>query len=148
MFSKPPKTRRSRVANREKEIRLNARLNSRSKSKDKDYTAERLLGLVVFFIVGLAAMFLHGYLTKGIQPRELEEEVVTTEREFKVPYFALTSSELDQYEDYKVKPGDTLWDLARKLKVSMKSISDMNKMTTTELHAGEVIKIPVKKKLP
>jgi LysM repeat protein len=43
---------------------------------------------------------------------------------------------------YKVKAGDTLFDIALKFHTTVKAISDLNQLTTTTLHIGQILKIP------
>jgi len=44
--------------------------------------------------------------------------------------------------EHKVKPGDNLWDLARKYNSSLKAIRDMNKIKTNTIQIGWRLKIP------
>ncbi len=43
-----------------------------------------------------------------------------------------------------VKNGDSLWNIARRYGISPKEIHVMNKLSSTNLHVGQVLKIPVK----
>lgn len=45
-------------------------------------------------------------------------------------------------DSHKVKRGDTLWGLARLHGVSVGDIMDLNRLTDSELHDGQVLKIP------
>ncbi len=42
---------------------------------------------------------------------------------------------------YTVRPGDTLWDIAKKYNVSIRDLKKMNKMRTTRIRPGERLKV-------
>ena len=46
------------------------------------------------------------------------------------------------YATYRVRPGDTWWGLARKYKMSVKALQNMNTVKK-KLHVGQVLRIPV-----
>jgi len=46
------------------------------------------------------------------------------------------------YATYRVKPGDTWWGLARKYKMSVKALQNVNTVKR-KLHVGQVLRIPV-----
>jgi hypothetical protein len=55
---------------------------------------------------------------------------------------AITPTPLPAYTNYRVKPGDTLYDIARTFKTTVAAIEQLNDLTTTNLHIGQVLKIP------
>lgn len=48
---------------------------------------------------------------------------------------------------YRVQPGDTLWDLARRFGTTMEAIMDANDMEETTLQPGQVLTIPSVRRL-
>ena len=48
---------------------------------------------------------------------------------------------------YKVKKGDTLIKIAKKFRVSVSEIKKTNKLKSSKLYAGQIIKIPIPKKI-
>ena len=49
-----------------------------------------------------------------------------------------------QWRNHKLKKGDTLYDLAREYKVSVRAIKTINKMKSSHLRAGKTILIPLR----
>lgn len=56
------------------------------------------------------------------------------------------------YENYIVSPGDTLWDIAQKIKPegmkmenAVKTLKEINSMKNSEIFVGDTIKIPIYK---
>ena len=52
------------------------------------------------------------------------------------------SKKTAKYKDYKVQSGDTLFSIARKFKVSISDLSKLNKLNSSVIHPGDVIKVP------
>lgn len=50
----------------------------------------------------------------------------------------------DEYVMYQVKPGDTLWSIARRFNTTVDSIVIANNLTTNMLMVGQQLKIPIK----
>jgi len=48
------------------------------------------------------------------------------------------------YKEYTVQKGDTIYSIAKKFKVNMKDITQLNKMTTNLIRPNQIIKIPTK----
>jgi LysM repeat protein len=46
------------------------------------------------------------------------------------------------YTTYTVKPGDTLYVIARRFGTTVKAIQNLNNLSSTTLHVGQVLKIP------
>ncbi len=146
MRSRRKKTNRwSRGSAYQDYYRLNVRLDE-VKSESNDKVAGKLLLIGGVFLLGVICMFVHAYLTQGIQKPIITH--VKESRELDVPYFALTEKELELYQDYKIQKGDTLWSISKKLKLPLKKIKSINKMSSDNITVGQEIKIPVKKKLP
>lgn len=63
-------------------------------------------------------------------------------------YVRSTKSSNKEYETashHKVSRGDSLWIIARRYGTTTKALQDVNGLTTTHLHIGQVLKIPQRK---
>ena len=56
----------------------------------------------------------------------------------------LISPSINEYEEYIVKPGDTLYSIARKYNIPVSSLADFNNLKTTILSIGQKLIIPRK----
>ena len=46
------------------------------------------------------------------------------------------------YHNYRVKSGDSLWILAKRFNTTTKTIQELNRLNSTRLYAGQVLKVP------
>lgn len=137
------KSRSLKDRSKKEQIRLNARLNRQSKDEGGS-VAFRFIALASVFLIAVVMMFVHKYFTEGIQTsgQGMEAEEVY---ELETPYFALTDEELKEYQDYVIKKGDTLWSLSNELRIPVRKIKAINKMSDDNITVGQKIKIPLKK---
>lgn len=74
--------------------------------------------------------------------KELAEAVIKAILEYKnIPYVAPDTSTTNTY---KVKAGDTLYSISKKLDTSVVELKKLNNLSTNNLSVGQILKIPTK----
>ncbi len=60
-----------------------------------------------------------------------------------LPLPPIDDDEDDNYSEYIVQKGDSLWAISRKYNISVKELIDLNNLTTTNLKVGDVLIVPI-----
>ena len=73
----------------------------------------------------------------------LTSNIIMVGQVLKIPNAIDEENNYDQYEEYVVQKGDSLWKIAKKYNLSVDDIVDFNELTSLNLKIGDVLKIPV-----
>ncbi len=74
----------------------------------------------------------------------LESNILKIGQELKIPYKKVEQSPPSDYIIYTIKPGDSLYNIAKRYELSLEELVNFNEQGTTLLKIGEQLLIPVK----
>lgn len=72
----------------------------------------------------------------------LTSNIILVGQVLKIPNEVDAGNNFDQYEEYTVQKGDSLWKIAKEYNLSVDDIVDFNGLTSLNLKIGDILKIP------